>query len=60
MKKETTVPFESWFKEMKSASIAKELLNRISTFDGHTDAYQWLNDPKTTELFEEIRSFLKD
>ena len=37
-----------------------DILVRISTFDGHTDAYYWLNDPKTNELFCQIREILKE
>jgi hypothetical protein len=37
-----------------------DILVRISTFDGHKDAYFWLNDPKTAELFDHIRSILKE
>ena len=36
-----------------------DILVRISTFDGHRDAYYWLNDPKTSELFDQIRELLK-
>jgi hypothetical protein len=35
-----------------------DILVRISTFDGHKDAYFWLNDPKISELFDQIRSIL--
>jgi len=37
-----------------------DILVRISTFDGHRDAYFWLNDPKTAELFDQIRTILKE
>ena len=37
-----------------------DVLVRISTFDGHRDAYYWLNDPKTSELFDQIRELLKE
>lgn len=37
-----------------------DVLVRISTFDGHKDAYYWLNDPKTSDLFAQIRQLLNE
>ena len=59
MTKETTVRFEEWFKEMTQATRGKEYLKQIVSFNGHTDAYEWLNDKETQKLFDEIREFLK-
>lgn len=44
----------------EQVELAVDILVRISTFDGHKDAYYWLNDPKTAELFSTIRELLKD
>lgn len=35
-------------------------LKRIASFDGHGDLYTWANDPKTAELFEDIRTLLSN
>lgn len=58
MKQETTVKFEEWFKQMTQATKAKEYLQKLISFNGHTDAYEWLNDKETQKLFDEIRNFL--
>ena len=39
---------------------AVELLDRVQTFDGHTQLYAWYEDPKTQELMDEIRAFIKE
>jgi hypothetical protein len=46
--------------DSKHTQKAIGYLEQVASFNGHTDLYNWANDPVTSELMDNIRALLKE